>query len=56
MSIRLCERMSDKKNVIRLCGGVSDKKNVTRPISGNKTTFFGTVSTLIKLCIVLGIF
>ena len=26
---------------IRLCGRVSDKKIFTRPISGNKTTFFG---------------
>ena len=24
-----------------LCGRVGDKKNFTRPISGNKTTFFG---------------
>ena len=38
---------------IRLCGRMSDKKNFTRPISGNRTTFFffGTYqSWLLALC------
>ena len=31
---------------VRLCGWVGDTKIITRPISGNKTTFFGLEANL----------
>ena len=40
---------------MRLCERVSDKKIFTRPISGNKTTFFGLTFFGLQICRLISI-